>query len=172
MPQLFGERVIVTEDEEDIIEELEKRGYGEKEGKELLLSPEEALYLIEKRMEFPLKNEKGRKVGKKFLMKYFMEQDPEFSRKYLVYRNMRDRGFCLKTGFKFGSHFRVYSRGDRPGKGHAKWLIHCVPEEFTAELSQISRAVRLAQNVRKKMIYAVVDKEGDITYYKIERITP
>lgn len=168
--QLFGERIIVTDLKE--MEELEKRGYGEKEGETLLLSPEEALYLVEKKLEFGVKNEKGRKMSYDSLIKHFLKIDKEFPMKYLVYKNIRDRGFIIKTGFKFGSHFRVYSRGDKPGKGHAIWLIHCVPEEYIAEFPVISRAVRLAQNVRKKMIYAVVDKEGDITYYKIERITP
>ncbi len=92
--------------------------------------------------------------------------------KYTVYRDLKDRGFCVKTGFKFGSHYRLYSRGDKPGKGHAIWLVHAVPEEYTVQFQVISRAIRLAQNVRKKMIYAVVDKEGDITYYKFDRITP
>lgn len=170
MPQLFGERIIVTEKE--AVEELEKRGYGEREGETLLLSPEEALYMVEKKLEFPIKSDKGRKMSYEALMKHFQKKDKEFPMKYLVYRDIRDRGFVIKTGFKFGSHFRVYSRGDKPGKGHAIWLVHCVPEEYTAEFPVISRAVRLAQNVRKKMIYAVVDKEGDITYYKIERITP
>lgn len=170
MLQIFGERVMVTDP--DLIEELEKRGYGEKEAKKLLLSPEEALYLVEKKIDVEVKSESGRKVGESWLRRYFTKLDKDFPRKYLVYRDMRNRGFCIKTGFKFGSHFRIYSRGDKPGKGHAIWLIHCVPEEYVAEFPRISRAVRLAQNVRKKMIYAVVDKEGDITYYKIERMTP
>jgi tRNA-intron endonuclease len=170
MPLLIEDRVLVKEPE--LIAELEQRGYGEKEEEQLLLSPEEALYLKEKKAELEIEDKKGKKLGYKELMKHFNKLDKDFPRKYLVYRDLRDRGFCVKTGFKFGSHFRVYSRGEKPGSGHAIWLVHCLPEEYVCDLSDISRAVRLAQNVRKKMIYAVLDKEGDITYYKIERITP
>jgi len=170
MPMLIGERVLVTEKE--IKDDLVERGYGEKEGKQLLLSPEEALYMVEKKKDFEVKSEAGRKLTYDGLWKKFMKIDKDFSRKYWVYRDLKDRGFCVKTGFKFGSHYRVYSRGDKPGKGHAVWLVHAIPEEYVAEFSVVSRAIRLAQNVRKKMIYAVVDKEGDVTYYKFERITP
>lgn len=168
MALLIKERVLVKETEK--IDELEKRGYGERDGGQLLLSPEEALYLIEKK---ELDVDSGKKnIGYEELMKKFTKLDKDFGRKYLVFRDLKNRGFCVKTGFKFGSHYRVYARGEKPGSGHAIWLIHCIPEEFVCDLSDISRAVRLAQNVRKKMIYAVLDKEGDITYYKIERMTP
>ncbi|MFH0986697.1 MAG: tRNA-intron lyase [Candidatus Micrarchaeota archaeon] len=177
MPLLIGERVLVTEPE--LVEDFDKRGYGEKEegskegnSNQLLLSPEEALYMVEKKKDFVIKSATGKAMDYEKLWKHFMKIDKDFPRKYIVYRDMKDRGFCIKTGFKFGSHFRIYSRGDKPGKGHAIWLMHCIPEEYTVELAVFARAIRLAQNVRKKMIYAVVDKEGDITYYKFDRITP
>ncbi len=170
MHLLIGDRVLITDQE--LAEDLEKRGIGEKEGNQLLLSPEEALYLKEKRKKFEVQDKKGKDLSYEDLFKHFLKKDKEFGLKYLVYRDLKDRGFCVRTGFKFGTHYRVYSRGDRPGKGHAIWLVHCVPEEYKAEMPIISRSIRLAQNVRKKMIYAVVDKEGDITYYKFDRITP
>ncbi len=136
------------------------------------MSPEEALYLKEKRKSFVITDKRNKELSFEQLYKKFMKVDKEFGMKYLVYKDLRDRGFCVKTGFKFGSHYRVYARGDKPGKGHAIWLVHVVPEEYVIEFPLMSRAVRLAQNVRKKMIFAVVDKEADVTYYKIERITP
>jgi tRNA-intron endonuclease len=169
MAILAKERVLVREP--DQMEDLEKRGYGERDGSHVLLSPEEALYLNEKQ-ELKVESEREKALGYKELMKHFTKFDKDFPRKYLVFRDLKNRGFCVKTGFKFGSHYRVYARGEKPGSGHAVWLIHCIPEEFVCDFSDISRAVRLAQNVRKKMIYAVLDKEGDITYYKIERMTP
>ncbi len=169
MAILAKERVLVREPEQ--MDELEKRGYGERDGSHVLLSPEEALYLTEKG-ELKVEGEKRKALDYDELMKYFSKLDKDFARKYLVFRDLKNRGFCVKTGFKFGSHYRVYARGEKPGSGHAVWLVHCIPEEFVCDFSDVSRAVRLAQNVRKKMIYAVLDKEGDITYYKIERMTP
>lgn len=170
MPILANERVIVKEPE--LMEDFDKRGYGERDEEQLVLSPEEALYMIEKKEAFEIASKAGKKMTYETLMHHFTKFDKEFPMKYLVYRDMRNRGFCVKTGFKFGAHFRIYARGERPGHGHAIWLMHAIPEEFICNISDISRAVRLSQNVRKKMFYAVVDKEGDITYYKIERMTP
>ncbi|MFW5902543.1 MAG: tRNA-intron lyase [archaeon] len=170
MPLLMEERIIVSEPE--LKEELKEKSYGEEKEEELIISPEETLYLKEKRKEFTVKDSTGKKLEKENLRKQFTQRNKEFPRKYTVYKDLKDRGFCVKTGFKFGSHFRVYKRGEKPGEGHAKWLVHAIPEEHQCSFPELSRAVRLAQNVRKTMIYALVDKEQDITYYKIRRITP
>ena len=80
MPMLVGERVLVTEKED--IDDLVKRGYGEKEGKQLLLSPEEALYMVEKKKDFEIKSEAGRKLTYDGLWRKFIKIDKDFSRKY------------------------------------------------------------------------------------------
>jgi tRNA-intron endonuclease len=170
MALLTRGRVWVSD--EETMKELTEKGFGELHEGKLHLSPEETLFLKEKRRDFPVEDEKGKGYDFDGLMKYFSAADKEFARKYIVYRDVRARGFIVKTGFKFGTHYRVYQRGVKPGEGHAIWLVHVVPEEFKCDFHTFSGKVRLAQNVRKKMIYAVVDKEGDITYYKIERFSP
>ncbi len=170
MPQITKGKIHIHN--EELVKELEEKGYGEKQDNTLLLSQEETLYLKEKRREFPVENEEGEDQDLKKLRAQFTKQDPDFPKKYPVYKDLRDRGFCVRTGFKFGSDYRVYKRGEKPGTGHAIWLVQSIQEHQTFKIPEVSRAIRLAQNVRKKMIYAVVDKEGDITYYKLDRITP
>jgi tRNA-intron endonuclease len=167
---LTRDRVWVTDAE--TAGKLIEKGFGENHEGKVLLSPEETLFLMEKRQELPVEDTKGKRMSFDELMKEFVQKDKEFHRKYIVYRDLRGRGFIVKTGFKFGTHYRIYERGVKPGEGHAVWLVHVVPEEFKCDFHTFSGKVRLAQNVRKKMIYALVDKEGDITYYKIERFSP
>lgn len=162
-------RVWVTDEKE--AQELSKRGFGEEKDGKVMLSPEETMFLKEKRKSFVVSDGK-KEYDFDGLMKKFTKIDKEFPRKYIVYRDLRGRGYVVKTGFKFGTHYRVYGRGVRPGEAHAIWLVHAVPEEFKCDFHTFSGKIRLAQNVRKKMIYALVDKEGDITYYKIERFSP
>lgn len=162
--------VWITDEKES--KELKAKGFGEDREGKMILSPEETLFLLEKRKSFNIENSKGTKFDFDALMKEFTKSDKEFPRKYLVYRDIRARGYIVKTGFKFGTHYRVYGRGVKPGQGHAIWLVHAVPEEFKCDFHTFSGKIRLAQNVRKKMIYALVDKEGDITYYKFERFSP
>jgi tRNA-intron endonuclease len=85
----------------------------------------------------------------------------------------------VKSGFKYGAHFRVYDKGVNPyatgsktAKEHTKWVVHAVPEQYTLNYEEMARAVRLAQNIRATMLWAVVDAESDVTYYAFERITP
>jgi tRNA-intron endonuclease len=140
------------------------------------LSLEEALLLINRNR---LKIYKGRrKLDKKKFYEYACSLDREFPWKYRVYEDLRNRGLLVRTGFKFGTHFRVYARGVKLKKGpktrkeHTKWIVHAVPEDFTCSFPELARAVRLAHNIRAKMLWAIVDDEGDVTYYEIIRKTP
>ena len=81
----------------------------------------------------------------------------------------RKRGYVVKSGFKFGAHFRVYDRGQVPGKDHSNFLVHGISEGKTFSFPEVSRAVRLAHSVRKRFIYAIVDDDGSLTYYKLLR---
>lgn len=140
------------------------------------LSLEEAMLLIN-RNRLEVKKE-GRKISKKKFYEYACSMNEEFPWKYRVYEDLRNRGLLVRTGFKFGTHFRVYGRGVKLVKGpktrreHTKWIVHAVPEEFTCSFPELARAVRLAHNIRAKMLWAVVDEEGDVTYYEIIRKTP
>lgn len=96
--------------------------------------------------------------------------ESEFMLKYRVYENLRDRGFVPKTGFKFGSHFRVYQNFKSVDKlPHSEYLVHSISQDYVFVLPVMSRAVRLANSVRKRMIYAVHDNV-QCTYIDIGRI--
>ena len=104
--------------------------------------------------------------------------DERFPERFRVYEDLRERGLLVRTGFKFGCDFRVYDRGVKLKKGpksqkeHTKWIVFAIPEDYTCGFQELSRAVRLAHNIRAKMLWAVVDNEGDVTYYEIVRKTP
>ena len=78
--------------------------------------------------------------------------ESEFMLKYQVYENLRNRGLVPKTGFKFGSHFRVYLSFKAVDKlPHSEYLVHSISEDHEFVLPVMSRAVRLANSVRKRM---------------------
>jgi tRNA-intron endonuclease len=91
---------------------------------------------------------------------------------YLVYKDLRIRGYIIKTGFKYGSDFRIYERGHAPGDGHSNFLVKILSEEQSIKVTDFSSYVRVAHGVRKKLLLAVVDDEYDITYYDIEWTRP
>ncbi|MCK5593641.1 MAG: tRNA-intron lyase [Candidatus Aenigmarchaeota archaeon] len=143
----------------------------------LQLSLEEGMILLERDHITIL--DKKKKMTVKTFYSLCCKMDPEFSQKYTVYRDLRNRGFIVKSGFKFGTHFRVYNRGVNPYKSgskelkeHTKYNVHAVPENYAHSYQEWSRYVRLSQNIRAKALLAVVDEEADVTYYVITRIRP
>jgi tRNA-intron endonuclease, archaea type len=153
-----------------------EHGYGKMVESRLELSFVEALYLVDKGKLIVSHN--GKKMGFEDLIKAGAEIDKEIHTTYTVYKDLRERGLTIKTGYKFGCHFRVYERGVRIKHGpkeaheHTKWIVHAVAEDYTCSFPELSRAVRLAHNIRAKMLWAIVDQENDVTYYQILRIKP
>lgn len=151
--------------------------FGELFDNRLELSLIESTFLLErKRIEI---RKDGKKVSLKGMYKHNQKMDPRFIIRYTVYKDMRERGLPVRTGFKFGCDFRVYERGVTPVKKgpkapheHTKWIVFCVPEDYNCSFQELSRAVRLAHNIRSSMLWAVVDNEGDVTYYNISYLSP
>ncbi len=165
--ELRDDKVIVGSDPQ--IQRLLQRGFGvEIEGR-YELSLLEAVFLMDRgTIEV---EQRGRQIDKKMLYKKAVDQE-DFHRRYEVYRDLRTRGYVVKTGFKFGAHFRVYDKGEFSQKGHSSFLVHTLPEDAVMSLPELARIVRLTQSVKKRLVFAVVDSEADITYFQIDRIIP
>ncbi|MEA4957834.1 hypothetical protein SDC9_29443 [bioreactor metagenome] len=92
--------------------------------------------------------------------------------KYCVYKDLKERGYIIKTGFKYGSEFRLYERGKSPGEGHSDYLVKIIHEDYDINALDFASYIRVSHGVKKKLLMAVVDDEEDITYYKIEWTRP
>ncbi|MEM4366853.1 MAG: tRNA-intron lyase [Candidatus Anstonellales archaeon] len=81
---------------------------------------------------------------------------PDFEDMLSVYSDWRDHGYVVKTGFKFGSHFRIYFPGAKPGFAgawkHSKHVLHVFSEKDRLLVSEWARAVRVAHSVKKTFI--------------------
>ncbi|MEM2142150.1 MAG: tRNA-intron lyase [Candidatus Thorarchaeota archaeon] len=86
-----------------------------------------------------------------------------FRDRLFVYTQLRERGFVVRPGLKFGTDFAVYEYG--PGKDHAPFLVHVIPQRLGVMPLDIVRAGRLATSVRKRFIIATVKTNGEIAYY-------
>ncbi len=138
----------------------EQSGYGrpEKDGSLLRLAPVEALYLIHRnRIEIP---------GYDFerLLSAFTTE-PNFLRSYLVYRDLRERGYAVQTG---PHDFRVFRRGERPGTGQSKYMVRVLSERDMIDFGVLVREFSASAHMRKQHVLAVVDDENELTYYEIK----
>lgn len=165
-------------DEEEAEEVHSEHYYGKfLDDDRLELAPVEAMHLVDREIIEVYRDDEN--LDSDELYEYFSEVDEEFDYKYKAYSDLRERGLIIKSGFKFGAHFRVYPRGVNPyadqsdrERQHTEWVVHAVPETHTLSFQEMSRAVRLAQNIRATMLWAVVDSEGGVTYYEVERFKP
>jgi len=146
----------------------EKSKFGKIEADFLHLSLIEACYLLEKGRLNIYEDDVKCSIG--YLIDLIKEQN--LYAKYIVYRDLKDRGFVIKTGFKYGSEFRLYNRGGGPGQGHSDYLVKIIFETYDINALDFASYVRVSHGVNKKLLLAIVDEDFDITYYNVEWTRP
>lgn len=169
---IFARERVITEDSDEARELYNQSRYGTllEDGK-IQLSLPEALYLIEKKRIKVLDGRNKPIPFEKFLKKA-QKFEPNFWIRYCVFKDIRDRGYIIKTALKFGADFRVYDRGIKPGEDHAKWIVYPVHEASTLTWHEFSAKNRVAHSTKKRLLLAIVDDEGDVTYYTVAWIRP
>jgi len=122
----------------------------------LILDLIEGVYLAE-RKAIKVKS-KGRKMGLAALKKLAGEKLRGFDSLYAVYNDLREKGFVVTPGIKYGCDFAVYEQG--PGIDHAPYIIQVMSRDDQMSAADIVKAGRLASTVRKTFIAALPGKNG------------
>ena len=146
----------------------EKSKFGKIEADFLHLSLIEACYLLEKDRLDVYEDDVLCSVS--YMIDLLKER--ELYGRYIVYRDLKDRGYVIKTGFKYGSDFRLYDRGRSPGNGHSDFLVKIIYENYDINALDFASYVRVSHGVNKKLLLAIVDDDFDITYYNVEWTRP
>ncbi|MAG07521.1 tRNA-intron lyase [Candidatus Pacearchaeota archaeon] len=139
--------------------------FGEFVNQKVQYSLSEALFLVEKKKMDVFRNNK--KLSFKMLMELCKKIDKKIFVKYAVFKDLRSKGYLLKTALKFGADFRVYDKGVKPGKKHARWILYTVSESDDLTWHEFSAKNRVAHSTRKNLLIGVVDSEGGITFYEV-----
>ncbi|RLG74256.1 MAG: tRNA-intron lyase [Thermoprotei archaeon] len=121
----------------------------------LVLSVIEALYLCEKGILKIYKDNEP--MSFKDLLNICCSYIPRCIMLYNVYRDLREKGYVVRSGLKFGADFAVYEKG--PGIDHAPYLVHVLSIDETLNPVELVRAGRLSHSVRKKFIIATTRNE-------------
>jgi len=136
------------------------RGYGRPTaGNEIRLDPLEAAHLLYRGdldtvdgMDFPA---------------FLASQAAGFGATFLVYLDLRDRGFYLSPAREGwvddpeGADLVVYPRGKGPGDGEVAYRVRVVGERTDISVETFEETV-----------LAIVDEEGDLTYLEISAVEP
>ncbi len=150
----------IIDNNEEGLELYEKQWFGQygtykakKHGQFLKLDAYETLFLMRHA-------DMKANISEKTLVKACIRRRGDFLALYEVYEDWRLRGFVLKTGFKFGTHFRLYFPGASPALANDEWMhskhvIHVFPRESKMLISEWARAIRVAHGVKKTFILAI-----------------
>ncbi len=143
--------------------------FGEKIGEKILYSLPEALYLVQdKKME--IVSNQNKILTQNEILKKFERIDKKFKTKYFVFKDLRKKGYIVKTALKFGAEFRVYEKGKKISESHSKWILFPVSENKQMTWQDFSAKNRIAHSTKKNLLIAIVDEEGDVSYYEIKWI--
>lgn len=143
---------------------------GEKVDEKILYSLSETLFLIEaKKADLYYRDKKH---SLKNVHSKFEKIDKRFKIKYAVFKDLRKRGYVIKSALKFGADFRVYSKGHTPDEEHAKWILYAVSELSEFTWHDFSAKNRVAHSTNKNLLIAIVDEEADVLYYEIKWVKP
>lgn len=148
----------------------EKSRFGEKKGNKIEYSLVEALFLVikDKMTVFSGKKE----LDEDALIQKIKKFDKKIETKLTVYRDLREKGYIIKTALKFGAEFRVYEKGIKPGEEHARWILYTTRENEHLNWHDFAAKNRVAHSTKKNLLIALVDEESDVSYYEIAWIRP
>lgn len=146
---------------------LESRGYGEVRRGKFYLMPYESLYLMHRgRLALD-----GRKRAATFesLVSALRRYDEDVLTRFLVYRDLRARGYTAKGGFGFGADFRVYERGRFGDKG-ASYVVFALAEGAPEKAGALHKKAGEIEQMGKEPIVAVIERRGEVIYYRLSTV--
>ncbi len=151
--------------EQSSIDALTQRGYGTLEDKAFTLTFFESLYLQDKGM-LEVKDTNGSAVDFQNLLHCYENVNENAWVNYLIYRDLRSRGYVVREGFGVGIDFRIYERGAY-GKDTAPYLILGTQEGKPLPIDDLAGALQKCQTQKKELILAVMNRRGEIVYYSV-----
>ena len=132
---------------------------GERKQGRVIYSSYEVIYLVENKKAEIYHNDKLITLQKflKIVKRKSLMTD------YLVFKDLRKKGYIVKTGLKFGAEFRVYKNNQK----HACWIVYPTTPSNKVDWKEFASKNRIAHTTGKKLLIAVVDSQEDVTYYEV-----
>lgn len=163
-----GQRIIVpTQGEAD---SLYQDGYGRRlENRAFSLTPSETLYLVEKERLTVIDEDEKKILSFQEILNRELENDALLWTKYIIYRDIRGRGFVAKTPTEQSTYFLVYERGTYAKKPPC-YEIHTVYEGMNETIGNLEQVLQSAKRSNRTLKLAVIDRRGEVVYYGLEKV--
>ena len=151
------------------IDSLSQRGYGTTDNNVFTLSLYEALYLMDKQL-LEIEDPQNKEADFQHVLRCYEKVDDNAWVNYLVYRDLRSRGYVVREGFGVGTDFRIYERGAY-GKDAAQYLILSVQEGKPLPMEALMNVMQRCQSQKKELILAVMNRRGEVVHYSVSPLT-
>ena len=150
---------------------LYQDGYGSllTEERPLTLNAFEALYLVERRRIAVVDETTRRRLLFQELLSRLSKDDPDTWTRYIVYRDLRERGFVARAGRDSNADLLVYERG-MYGKRPPKYQIYTLWEGLRTPISRLGEVLDSAVEEERILRLAVVDRRGEVVYYTLSEM--
>jgi tRNA-intron endonuclease len=158
-----------TISEKSNIDALSSRGYGTLENEVFTLTYYESLYLLDKCM-LEIKDSNGKAKDFQSLLHVYEAKNDNAWVNYLVYRDLRSRGYVVREGFGGGIDFRIYERGTY-GKDTAPYLIMITQEGKPLPINDLTDALSKCKSQKKELILAVMNRRGEVVHYSVSPLS-
>ncbi len=137
---------------------LNDKLYGTKKENYLTINAVEALYIL-----------KNNKIDSKHINVSIEElekklQEKQFYKRYRVYEDLRDNGYYVKSGTKYGEQYRVYKNK----KGHSKWIVFPIYEDENIKALNLIAKGRVVHSTKKRLLIAIIDSDNEVVYYEMD----
>jgi len=159
-------KIVVPEAKQQ--DQLRNKGFGEIFNKEYVLNSLESLYLLQNN-KIKIYRNKTEYDFSTFL-KTLIKKDKKIMTKYLIFRDLRSKGYVIKDGFGFGTDFRIYERGEY-NKKTSKYISIGLNEGTNIKASEFAESIEQVENMGKSVVIAVVERRGEVIYYKTSKMT-
>jgi tRNA-intron endonuclease, archaea type len=160
---VYTEQEIVIPNQSEA-DSLFQDGYGYRKNQRHYLRGVEALFNLERGKIIVIDEESNKTLTIQELLNKLLNKDPELWINFIVYKDLRTRGFIIEIKDKT---FKIYERGDyrkKPPSYQLKILSEGKPEKIKKFLKQLETA----KNEPITIKLAVVDRRGEIVYYGVE----
>ena len=158
-------KILVTETK--FQDQLRNKGFGEVFNAEYILDGLEALYLLN---TSKLKLLGNKEYDFSSLLKALLLKDKKILTRYLIYRDLRSKGYVVKNGFGFGNDFRIYNRGEY-GKKPSKFISIGINEGLNIKSKDFADIIEQIENMGKDAVIAVIERRGEVIYYKTNQMS-
>ena len=148
---------------------LYQNGYGSLLGEEgvLTLTACDTLFLVERGKLSVVCEETREVLSFNELLTRFMVLDKLIWTRYLVFRDLRTKGFVVREGYGLGVDFLVYERGAF-GKKPPKYMVFGLWEGEPKRMGELVDVLKFAIEKGKIIKLAVIDRRGEVVYYTLQ----